>query len=358
MHAGVARRIEAPRSGKVGRLRRATLRASALAPAVLAGACMAWNVAGRGVPHEGEVRYYTLQMAAIDIPAATGHHGGPQPAPLRVSAPFDGWIHGYSWDLVGPDGRPVGRDALHHIKLAAPDRRELFSHQMLRIAGAGRETGPVKLPTQVGYRVRAGDPLLMTAMMHNSTGVPLEGVRVRLHLRYSPAGPWRDPLSAYPFFAHVTAPGEETAYDLPPGPSERSIVLQPAISGRVLALGGHLHDYGEELRFEDAASGRVLWKTRPVRDGAGAVLSVPSRTFVMRGGISIEAGRSYRFVAVYDNPTGAVIPGGGMATLGGMFAPDEPWPDADTTHPIYVWDMEREVSSYSAHGAHSGHGGS
>lgn len=319
---------------------------------------MAWNLAGRGVPDESDVRSYTLELAPVDVPASTGHHEGPQPAPLSVPAPFDGWIHAYDWDVVGPGGEAVDRDVLHHLKLTAPDRRELFSQQMLRIAGAGRETEPVELPTQVGYRVRRGDPLLLTAMLDNPSGVPLEDVRVRLHLRYSPEGPWRDPLSAFPFFAQVTEPGEDSSYDLPPGRSQRSIVLEPAISGRVLGFGGHVHDYGEELRFEDAATGKVIWRTRPVHDSAGAVLSVPSQKFVMRGGIPIEAGHSYRFVAVYDNPTGAVIPDGGMATLGGLFAPDDPWPEADRTHPIYTWDMAKEMGAHaSTRDEHAGHDG-
>ena len=37
---------------------------------------------------------------------------------------------------------------------AATDGRELFGQQIMRTAGVGRETEPVELPTQGGYRVR------------------------------------------------------------------------------------------------------------------------------------------------------------------------------------------------------------
>jgi hypothetical protein len=331
--------------------------AVAAAAGVSASGCMAWSLAGRGVSHEGNVLSYTLEMAPVDLPAAGGHHGGPQPAPLQIAAPFDGWIHAYSWDVVGPDGEAVPREVLHHMKLTAPNRRELFNQQMLRIAGAGSETGAVELPTQVGYRIHRGDPLLLTAMLHNPAGAALEDVRVRVHLEYSPEGPWRDPLSAYPFFAQVTEPGVESSYDLPPGRSERSIILRPAVSGSVLGFGGHVHQYGKELRVEDAVTSEVLWRTSPITDSSGAVLRVPSDLFVTRGGIPLEAGHAYRFIAVYDNPTGSIIPGGGMATLGGLFDPDEPWPEADTSHPVYTWDMQKEMGSQSKQGEHTGHDG-
>lgn len=325
-------------------------------PALLFTGCMAWGLAGRGVDHEADILTHTLEMAPVDIPAAGGHHDGPQPAPLETAAPFDGWVHGYWWEIVGPDGTRLDEDLLHHLKLSAPERRELFNTQMLRIAGAGRETRPVDLPPQVGYRVRRGDPLLLTAMTHNETGADVHGARVRLHLRYTPEGPWRPPLSAFPFFAQVTPPGQASSFDLPQGRSEHVIVLTPAISGRVLGFGGHAHAHAVELRFEDAISGELLWSTTPVQDADGAILEVPSELFVMRGGIPLKSGSAYRFVAVYDNPTGAAIPDGGMATVGGLFAPSEPWPAADMADPIYVWDVDRETAGSSHDAGHDGSG--
>jgi hypothetical protein len=309
---------------------------------------MALGLAGRGVPDAAFMRSYTIEMEPIDVPKGGGHHGAAQPRPLELTSPFTGWIHGYSWDLVDAAGRPVPEEVLHHFKLTAPDRRELFNAQMLRIAGAGSESEPVSLPKQVGYEIQRGDPLLLTAMVHNPDGPELRGVRLRVHLRYSPPGEWRNPESAYPFFTQVTEPGEESSFDLPAGRSEHRITITPAVSGRLLGLGGHLHRYGVELRVEDVATGALMWRTVTDRDSSGAVSRVPSELLVGRGGIALERGHAYAFVAVYDNPTGKVIEDGGMATLGGLFLADGDWPEADPSDPVYRWDLARETSGAPA----------
>jgi hypothetical protein len=322
---------------------------------------MALGLAGRGVPDASFMRSYTFEMGPVDVPEGGGHHGGVQPQPLELTSPFTGWVHGYSWELVDAAGQPVPEEVLHHLKLTAPDKRELFNEQMLRIGGAGSETEPVSLPREVGYEIHRGDPLLLTAMVHNPGGLKLRGVRVRVHLRYSPPGEWRQPESAYPFFTHVTEPGEASSFDLPPGRSEHRITISPAVSGRLLGLGGHLHRYGVELRLEDAATGAVIWRTVTDRDSTGAVERVPSELLVGRGGIPLERGHAYTFVAVYDNPTGKVIEDGGMATLGGLYLADGDWPEADPSDPVYRWDLARETAGADAmhhdRGAEGGPGG-
>jgi hypothetical protein len=50
-------------------------------------------------------------------------------------------------------------------------------------------------------------------------------------------------------------------------------------------------------------------------------LSVPG---VIGRGRPLQAGRHYRLTAVYDNPTGEVIPEGAMGEMALLFAPDDP----------------------------------
>lgn len=307
--------------------------------------CTAWDLAGRGVPDESMMESYTLEMPPVDIPLGSSHHGGPQPMPLQTTAGFSGWVHGFSYEVVDAEGNPLPKDVLHHVKVMSPDTRELFSPLMLRIVGAGSETDPVSLPKQAGYRVEQGDSLLVTAMTQNPTDADLEGVTIRVNLTYSPEGDWKEPLGIYPFFTHVTDPGEEeTFYDIPPGHSERSYEVSPAVSGRILGFGGHLHTYGYSLKVEDSASGDVLWDVKAKRDDEGNVISIPSDDFVLQGGIEVEAGHNYRVTATYENPTSETISDGAMGTLGGVFYPVGPWPEADPADPVYVWDVNRELA--------------
>jgi len=113
------------------------------------------------------------------------------------------------------------------------------------------------------------------------------------------------------------------------------------VPGRMLAIGGHLHQYGVGLRFEDVTSGRVLWQTAPVTDGAGRVIGFPTKKFWWRGGVPLLPDHTYRLTAVYDNPTGHTIPDGAMGTLGGVFLPSDmdAWPPVDRTTAEYQRDV-------------------
>jgi len=354
------------------------------------GGCTAFELASRGAPPE-EMRVFEVELSSVNLDASTeaaegagysvttddhalashdhnapdhdlqehiafmemqgsGHadpamapvHRGVETQPYRTVFPESGWIHGFDYEVVDSSGGALPNEVLHHLQVLVPDRRELFAPLMLRVAGAGGETSATSLPQEVGYRVTAGDSVAFTAMLHNPTGRPLGDVRLRIRLRYSPeARTWRAPADVVPFFSHVTAPLEDTSYDLPPGRSEKSLYVRPAVSGTILAMGGHLHRYGVALRFEDAETGRVLWETRAQQAPDGTVLEVPQTVLVWRGSFDVVAGHPYRVTAVYDNPSGMVIPGGAMGTVGGVIRPEGDWPSVDRSSQEYRWDVER-----------------
>jgi len=307
--------------------------------------CTALRLSSRGAPDE-EMRGLELQLEAVDLPAA---HGGQHPdpqvlKPLFTTIPVSGWLHGFDYRLLDAKGDSVPREVLHHFKVMAPERRELFSPVVLHLAGAGTETMPVSLPRQVGYPLEAGDTLLVTAMLHNPTDRDLDGVRLQITLNYSTRGSWRSPAPVVPFFTHVTPPMHEPSYDLPPGRSHKSLEIKPSVSGRILGLGGHLHRYGVSLRLEDVIEGRVLWEKEAVRSPDGTVLQVPHQTFVWSRGPKLRSDRTYRVTAFYDNPTGDTIRGGGMGTVGGVIETDDPWPEVDRQAAEYIWYMKREAN--------------
>jgi hypothetical protein len=226
------------------------------------------------------------------------------------------------------------------VNIIAPERRELFSNIMLRLGAAGHETAPFTMPRALGYRVAGGERLLVTAMLHNPTEVDYRGVRLRVMMPYIPAGTWRRPMGVMPFYLDVMPPAGIHAYDLPAGYSEMSWEGRPALSGRVLGMGGHVHKHAIALRLEDVTEGRVLWERKPVYDSAGEVKAMPTSMFPF--GLRLRADHVYRLKAIYQNPTGAMIPDGGMGALGGIFVPDGalPWPAADPANPEYQLDVK------------------
>jgi hypothetical protein len=292
------------------------------------------------------MRELPVVLQPVDVPThAMGHQGQVQPPPVWMTFPESGWLHGFTYRVVGEEGDSVPRGVLHHLKIMAPERRELFSPVMLHLVGAGEETTQVSLPREVGYRFEAGDSLLVTAMLHNPTARDLNGVMVEATLSYSTEGDWRPPVDVVPFFVHVAPVMTVASYDIGPGRSIRSVEVTPAISGEILGIGAHLHRYGVSVTVVDVASGREVWSTEATLAPDGTVVEIPRSRFVWSRGPRLRADHTYRITAVYDNPTGALIVDGGMATVGGVIIPEEPWPEVNREAVEYAWYLERELRS-------------
>src|SRR5579885_2649205 len=161
----------------------------------------------------------SLVLGPIVLPAHAGHDGVDQPPPLTIALPVDGWLAGYSVDLVDANGKPVPRVVLHHVNVIAPQKRELFSDIMLRIAAAGAETSPVSMPGILGYRVHPGDSLLVSAMFHNPTASSYVAT-LRIRFPFKSASSFVKAVGIYPFYLDVMPPAGSHSFDVPPGRSE------------------------------------------------------------------------------------------------------------------------------------------
>jgi hypothetical protein len=120
-------------------------------------------------------------------------------------------------------------------------------------------------------------------------------------------------------------------YPVPPGRTERSKIFRFPIPGRLLAAGGHLHEYGAFVRLEDSASGKVLVDLRPVLDAHGHMLGMTRKLFAVTGpGLRIEANHPYRLTAAYDNTTKDTL-SEAMGELMAIFSADDfsQWPRMD-----------------------------
>src|SRR5690606_12937131 len=262
------------------------------------------------VAHDQSKREIILELGPFDFPANAPHEAVRQPDAQTVQLPVGGWIHGFRVELVDVHGRPVSQQVLHHVNVISPDERELFSQIMLRVAAAGQETGPVVLPRMVGYRIREGQRVLVTAAFHNPTPSTYRDVVLRVRLPYTPADAWLRPVTGFPLYMDVMPPASVHAYDLPPGRSVKSWEGSPAVPGRILGLGGHLHKYGVVLRLEDVTEGKILWEAEPILDAEGEVIGMPMKKFLWTLGIPIRPDHVYRLTAIYENPTGETIPDG------------------------------------------------
>jgi hypothetical protein len=326
-------------------------------PVVLAGEVPA-------VQYDMERRELVLAMDPVELPAGVGHAAVQQAAALEAELPVGGWLNGYTVEVVDRAGKPVPREVIHHVNLMAPDRRELFSDIMQRVGAVGFETAPVRIPRLLGYPIDRGDHILVIAELHNPRAEAYEGVRVIVRMPHTAANAWPKPIDVQPFYVDVTPPAELHSFDLPPGRSEQSWQAEAPLNGRILGMGGHLHDLAVELRLEDVTTGEVIWRTEPLRDEEGRLAGMPQSELWWRLGLPVEAGHTYRLVSVYDNPTGATIPDGGMGALGGIIMPTGKvrWPRADRSHAEYrkdvalrITDRDRAPDPMEANAAHGQH---
>jgi hypothetical protein len=337
---------------------------------MVSAACAATGEEGRSLTVTASEAYDTdrgevvLGLDPVDLPAHTGHHAVDQPVARATVVPVGGWLHGYAVELVDADGRPVPRTVLHHVNILRADRRELFSPIMQRVGASGSETADVRLPRILGYPIEQGDSLIVIAEFHNPTPVSYDGVHLRVRMPHTQPGDWPTPVRVYPFYMDVTPPAAPHGFDLPAGRSEASWEARPAVSGRILGMGGHLHTYAVELRLEDVTAGTVVWRSQPILDEAGELAGMPQSRLWWRLGLPVHDDHVYRLTAVYDNPTGARIPEGGMGALGGIIVPadDATWPAVDRSDGVYVEDYMRRVATRGgrsteagAHGGHRGH---
>ena len=270
---------------------------------------------------------------------------------LRVAWPVSGWVRGYSVQLCNGDaatGSALPHDMVHHVGLANYSRRELLYPMVERLMAVGKETPRVSLPGNVGVPLARGDTLGLYSAFHDVDGKTVERAYVIVSLPWIPAGT-AHPIDVMPFFADVNSViGGTSAWDLPPGKSEKRAEFTMPIGGSLLALGGHVHDYARSVRLEDAESGKVLVKLSTKLTSDGHLIALGKRVFGFHEeGLPLLANHRYRVVAEYDNPTGHVLRQGGMASMAGAFVPDDvrEWPRLDPKNA----DVLRDIASVGSH---------
>ncbi|HYK82356.1 MAG TPA: hypothetical protein VEU55_04365 [Gemmatimonadales bacterium] len=295
-----------------------------------------------------------IELAPMDLPANSPHHAIAQPPVATLEIPETGSIYGFHVEVVDSAGHRLPDDIIHHFNLIDPDHRELFLPISRRLLAAGHETGEIRLPWLLfGLPLKRGEHVVASAMVENLTPTAYHGARVRLVMDFTPRGrPWPF-FRASPWQMDVAFPVGDKSFDVPLGRSSRSYEGRPAVPGKIVGLGGHMHDYGRLIEFADATTGEVIYHAAPVTDSSGHIASVPvSRLYGWTHiGVHIVPTHTYRVTVYYDNPTGHPLLDGGMGVVGGLFVPDRgvAWPGADPHDSLYQQDYRHYMRLEGEH---------
>jgi hypothetical protein len=284
-----------------------------------------------------------MDMPGMSDMAMMSHGPGHEDVRVHFRWPADVWMRSFDLKLFDKDHKRLNQPTtMHHMELLDFDRRQVIYPMVERVFGLGEETGSAKVPKSVGLPLDAGMDMALYVMWNNHTDQPIDGVTLQLTIDYSPRNLVPRPTIVLPFKADVNIhPGAGDAFDLPPGGGSKAAVFTMEVSGRLLAVGGHLHDYGKELRLEDVATGKVLAQVNAERKPDGEVTGVSHGLYGIVGpGPHLLAGRQYRLVAVYQGSPADSIRGA-MGLMGGIIAPDDyrKWPRLDRTNPDYLIDL-------------------
>jgi len=318
-------------------------------------ACLGRPVAAQEATIALRDRAVVISIGPVDIPAHRPYDLPASTPPVHLTWPASGWARGYSIDLVDSAGRVLPRTLLHHAAVANLDRRQLLNPMAERLLAAGQETEEVSLPGALGVPLTIGDRLLVYYALANPGAEDIKGAALRLTVPWQPAGSTTGTRSVFPVeIDALPLVGRSSTFDVPPGPFTIESEFTVPTSGRIRNAGAHLHRYGVEVRIEDAESGKVLVRLPARRDPDGRVLSV-ARTGarVLALGVPLTAGRRYRVVGEYFNPTCDTI-SGAMAGVGAVFEPDDAraWPQVDREDPVYRQDVSWLTGTEAGHGAH------
>jgi hypothetical protein len=291
-----------------------------------------------------------VTTGSFDVPVMTQpldgvmDHGATHDTPVqRFVWPMDGWLRGFRFEVIDEAGRPLPRELMHHVVILNFDRRQLLYSMTERVFGAGTETHDTSIPRSIGVPFPRNTSMGMYIAWHNSTGVEMKGVRLRLTMLWIPRTQNPRPIDVLPLYMDVNLTvGGTNTFDLPVGRSTQSHDFTLPSGGRLLAVSGHMHKFGVMVRLEDAESGKVITRVEPSIDRKGNVNGMTRRVFGIRGeGIRLRAGHRYRVVAEYNNVSGEPLVNGGMAHMVGLFAPDDlaRLPGIDPNDSDYQSDM-------------------
>jgi hypothetical protein len=290
-----------------------------------------------------EVRIVTRPFDLPDMSGMHDHSQSHDTPVYRFNWPVDGWFRGFRIRVLAEDGTPLPRRLMHHMIMINYDRRQLVYPAAERLWGAGVETGNFTLPSTIGVPLAPGTPLGLYVAWHNSLGRQLSGVRLEMAMVWLPHNQNPRPVDVLPLYFDVNLTvGGANEFDVPPGRSEKSFEFTVPAEGRILGASGHLHDYGREVRLEDAESGKVLTRVTARTRPDGTLKGMERHLFGVSGeGLKLKAGHRYRVVAVYDNPTGETLTKGAMGSLVGIFAPKDvrDWPRLEPSDSLVQRDL-------------------
>ncbi|HVO80508.1 MAG TPA: hypothetical protein VMT28_07245 [Terriglobales bacterium] len=265
----------------------------------------------------------TIRLGPVRLPAHSDHMAVAQPADFFFPIPFDGWLVAYHPRLTDESGQALSAPLLHHVALWNTQRSDFVCpNSEEHIFGAGAEMNDWPAVPGMGYRVHPHDRMRVSSMFYNPTATDHLQTYLEVKMEYRLAANTQL-KSVYPAWFDVKQCAEDDRYDLKRGPNITSGSLTLDYSGTLLGVGGHMHNYGTQLVFDNVTRGQNIATLDAQLDDQGRLISIPVVYFLDRGGYHLEKGETVKVTARYQNDSGRELPMGAMGMVVGYFVPDK-----------------------------------
>jgi hypothetical protein len=276
------------------------------------------SAAQLAVSTDSDKHEMVAKLGPLNLPANTDHMAMAQPAPQFLVVPFDGWITAYHPSLVDDAGNKLPGRMLHHVAFWNTNRSDfLCPNKEEHIFGAGGEMNDWPALPGIGYRVHKGDRIRVTTMVHNPTDQSYASAWLVVRMEYQPESAGLK--SVYPAWFDVKKCGD-SSFPIPAGGASLNAEIPVNFSGRLLGVGGHMHDYGEQLALSDETRKEPIATLNATLDDRGRIRSMPIAVFLDRGGFLLNKGDAISVKARYGKPRTPNAEG--MAIVVGYFLPD------------------------------------
>lgn len=213
-----------------------------------------------------QVSTTTVRYGPYTIPAASGGQPGMLENRLNlwVSKPCSNCtITSMDPNLVYTDGSTANVNTgamLHHMVLASQFRSDpTCSGDWLGLAGerffaSGNERTTIEFPAGYGYRVNWWDQWNLIYDLMNMT--PQEKtVYVEMTFTHQSGSGGLEPVR--PVWLDVDQCGD-SEYSIPAGPSDTHWDWNVNVPGRIVAIGGHVHDEGVRIEATNESTGQSI----------------------------------------------------------------------------------------------------
>jgi hypothetical protein len=209
-------------------------------------------------------------------------------------------------NLVYPNGKTANYNTgamLHHFVMFNSSTHDLTCPNWpQRIFASGNERSDMVLPAGYGYRVAATDNWNMLVELMNMS-MRTQNVQVQVTYYYLPASANVRPVT--PMWLDENN-CRNSDYAIPAGHSNTvwNYKVPATGAGDIVAIGGHLHDYGTHISLTDTTTGKLICNSRAAY---GQIPAYEKNIDYVSGCIGsplavIRAGDMLRLNSYYNSP--------------------------------------------------------